>query len=387
MKVLNVNMSLDPTLGAGTAERTFQMSRYLARAGVDCTVLTTASGMTPERRQALDGVSVVALPLLSQRFYLPARGYRTIRSLVAQAHVVHLMNHWTFLNAVVYREVRNLHKPFVVCPAGALPVYGRSRFLKKAYNALVGFSILRNASGHIAVTAAERFQFLDYGITPERVTVIPNGIENMGHLGDRDDGRSSDVFRKAFSLGSAPFILFMGRLNSIKGADLLLQAFCGLRGRLGEMHLVFAGPDEGLLAGMKDTIRAAAMEDYVHFVGYVGGQVKVDAYRQAEVLVVPSRQEAMSLVALEAGIQGTPVLLTDQCGFNEVAQSGGGLVVPASVEGLQEGLLQMMTQPRERLRRMGRCMREYVQAHYLWENIVCRYLDLFHRILAQSRAL
>ena len=116
MKILNVNMSLDPVAGAGTAERTFQMSRYLARAGMDCTILTMDTGMTLEHRQSLDPVRVVALPVLSRRFYIPWVRYGAVMELVGDTDIVHLMNHWTLLNALVYRAARR---------AGVL--HGRSR--------------------------------------------------------------------------------------------------------------------------------------------------------------------------------------------------------------------------------------------------------------------
>lgn len=381
MRILNVNMSLDPVIGAGTAERTFQMSRYLARAGMACTVLTTDPGMTPERRQAMENVHIVALPVLSKRFYIPAAGYASIRELVAHADIIHLMNHWTLINALVYRAACRFHKPYVVCPAGALPMYGRSRLIKKLYNNVIGSAMIRNASGHIAVTSEEREHFRAYGILPEQVSVIPNGIENVeSRCGPCD----SSNFRRKFALGNAPFILFMGRLNMIKGPDLLLRAFCNIRDRLGEMQLVFAGPDGGMLAEMQKTAQDSALMDRVHFVGYLGGQIKTDAYRSAAMLAVPSRQEAMSIVALEAGINGTPVLLTDQCGFNEVEQVGGGFVVPASIEGLHEGLLKMTTQSPQQLTAMGECLQAYVRGHYLWENIVKQYVALYRRILGRN---
>ena len=56
MKVLNVNMSLDPATGGGTAERTFQISKFLAKVGIECTVLTTDLGLTPERIKAMERV-------------------------------------------------------------------------------------------------------------------------------------------------------------------------------------------------------------------------------------------------------------------------------------------------------------------------------------------
>ncbi len=58
-------------------------------------------------------------------------------------------------------------------------------------------------------------------------------------------------FRSRYRLGNDPFIMFIGRLNHIKGPDLLLQAFCNVRDKLNGYHLVFAGPDGGMLRELK----------------------------------------------------------------------------------------------------------------------------------------
>jgi len=101
----------------------------------------------------------------------------------------------------------------------------------------------------------------------------------------------------------------------------------------------------------------------VHFAGYLGGEGKSRAYRAASLLAIPSRQEAMSIVVLEAGIMGTPVLLTDQYGLDEVERLGGGKVVNATVEGVQNGLLEILKNP-EKLTIMGGNLKNYVANNY-----------------------
>src|SRR4030042_3317556 len=155
MKVLNVNMSLDPVTGGGTAERTFQMSRFLAKVGIECIVLTTDLGLTPRRIMDMDGVKVIALPCLVKRFYVPKFSYRVIKRIVEDVDVVHLMGHWTFINALVYFIGKRLNKPYVVCPAGTLPIYGRSKIIKMLYNLVIGKKIIRKDTGALAINKAE----------------------------------------------------------------------------------------------------------------------------------------------------------------------------------------------------------------------------------------
>ena len=375
MHILNVNMSLDAVAGGGTVERTLQMSRHLVRSGVSCTVLATNLGWSPARAKDFEGIEVIALPCAWKRHYIFGPALRRIRDAVARADVVHLMGHWTLLNAVVYLFARHFRKPYVVCPAGALPIFGRSRSLKRLYNFVIGRRIVRRAARCIAVTRNELPHFERYGVSSDRVTVIPNGIDPK-HFTASGDGN----FLARIGLGEVPFILFMGRLSLIKGPDLLLRAFAGFGLEFKRHHLVFAGPDDGMLVGLRALAAELSMQSRVHFVGYLSGDDKARAYRAAELVAVPSRQEAMSIVVLEAGCAGKSVLITDQCGFEEVGRAGGGWVVPATVEGLRSGLAAILND-QNALAEHGRMLQRMVLERFQWTTVVKQYLSLYDQVL------
>ena len=161
----------------------------------------------------------------------------------------------------------------------------------------------------------------------------------------------------------------------IKGPDLLLKAFCELKDIFPECNLVFGGPDGGMLAELKNIVSNNGVADRVHFVGYLGGVDKSHAYHAATFLAIPSRHEAMSIVVLEAGICGTPVLLTDQCGFNQIAEKGGW-VVPATIEGIKKGLIDILSHTSQ-LEYAGPKTKKYVMENFSWEVIIQEYLKLY----------
>ena len=376
MRILNVNATHGRQSGGGNAERTLQMSRFLARQdGVLCTVLTLDLEIDAERIQAHVPAKVIVIPCLYKRFYIPRGGWKTIQKAVAESDLIHLMGHWTLLNIIAYIAARRSEKPYVVCPAGALSIFGRSVIIKWIYNIIVGKRIIRKASICIAVTDAEISNFEKYGVQSSQVKVIPNGVTI------EDFPPTPKLpFLKRFNIPDAPYILFVGRLNPIKGPDLLLEAFTQARIKFPQFHLVFAGPDGGLLSELTQSVRQSGISEYVHFLGHIDGPNKSAAYQHAALLVVPSRQEAMSIVALEAGICGTPVMLTDQCGFSEIRTVDESLEVPATSEAIANGLIRLLTEP-GLLKRVAPAFQNFVSRKFTWDSIVVQYIKIYDTIL------
>ncbi|MEZ5316637.1 MAG: glycosyltransferase [Vicinamibacterales bacterium] len=380
MRILTVNYLLDPVAGGGTAERVAQITRALASTGVDSSVLTMDAGLTPQRRQDLAPAPVTALRTLNRRFSLPFPAWSTVLQRVRAADLVHIVGHWTAINLLAAAAARRCGRPVVVSPAGALRLAGRSRMLKRAYNAAGGVRMIREAAAWIAVSRNELPEYERYGVAARRVTVIPNGVDPKAFAGG-----DPDRFRRTLGLPGGPFVLFVGRLAWSKGPDLLLDAFGRVARRFPDHHLVMIGTDEGLQASLRATARSLGLAERVHFPGYVGGDDKAGAYHAASLLVIPSRQEAMSIVALEAGASGTPVLLTDRCGFDEVAAIGGGAVTPPTVEGLESAMAGLLSDPAGLAARGGR-LRDYVRAHASWRDVAEQHRRVFASVLTTTDA-
>lgn len=380
MNILNVNHLIDPEAGGGTAERTVQLSRFLAAEGAAVEILAMDIGVTAAHRASLAGIGITAIPCANRRYFVPRFPWPEVEAAVARADVVQLSGHWTLLNALVRNACRRLGKPYVFCPAGALRVVGRSQWLKRFYDAAAGGAIVRDAGACIAITDDERADFLPYGVPAGKIGVISNGIDPAQYAGTAALGADAAI-RARLGVGSAPFVLFLGRLNWIKGPDLLLEAFCRTAGSLPDMHLVLAGPDGGMLAQLQDVAATSGFKERIHFPGYLAGDGKLVALREAALLAIPSRREAMSIVVLEAGIVRTPVLFTDTCGLGDFAAASAGIEVPATAEGLEHGLRAVLADPE--LADAGAARLQHrVQSSYLWSHQARQYLALYERLLS-----
>ena len=324
MKVLHTVPFLAPHFG-GVVERCYHISKVLAGFGHQVTVLTSDYEFDREYAASLDKVEVIPFKGHLSRFcYCPTvKGY--LAENVGRFNVCHLMNHYSYINVAAAAACRRNEIPYLYSAMGALPVMNRSQALKHMFNMIYGYRIINNAARLIAITDQEADQYMAYhpGVRQNRIAKIPNAIYDI-----YDETVDATAFRRRFQVADGHrLILFVGRLDKVKGPDILIRAFESVIRGLPEATLAFVGPDFGALAGMRALIDGLGLQGRVVLCGPLFGRDKMEAYAAADVLTVPSRQENMSFVALEAAAWKVPVIITDTSGFDEIGLSGAGLVV------------------------------------------------------------
>lgn len=213
--------------------------------------------------------------------------------------------------------------PYVLAPNGTAPLIERRRLQKWAYDRVLGSRDLPGARAVIAVTDAERRQLEAFGVSGDRIRVVPNPVDLDEHATPVVPGR----FRASRGIGAEPVVLFLGKLTPRKRVDVLIDAFASLPDA--EARLVIAGNDMGARAALEDRVRARALSGRVTFTGLLAARSRLEALADADVVVYPSADEVFGLVPLEALLVGTPVVVADDSGCGEIVrQIGGGLVVP-----------------------------------------------------------
>jgi glycosyltransferase involved in cell wall biosynthesis len=383
MNVLVASQVVGRRLASGVAARSVDVAHALRRHGAAVRLLGTGAGLTRADTDELRGLDAILLRAGPARFPLPLVAPARLAGLVDWADVVVLFSHWTALNAAVYATCRRRGVPYIVCPCGALPARGRSRMLKRVYDAAVGRRLVRDAAACVATTPLERQQLLATSAMPPRLVVIPNAVDVPDRAPpDAADAEATAAFRQTLAVDAAPIVLFIGRLNPLKGPDLLVEAFARVAPRFPVPRLVVVGPDEGMGRALAALAARLGIADRVRFSGGIDRDRAPAAYRAAALLVVPSRSEAMSLVAIEAGAVGTPVLLTEACGF-AIGDAEGGLTVPATVEGLADGLARLLADL-PALPRLGARLRHHVAAHYAWPVVGRRWFELCAEVTGRT---
>ena len=174
-------------------------------------------------------------------------------------------------------------------------------------------------------------------------------------------------------------ILFVGRLNAQKGIELLLPAFAAMRNSP-TLDIVGAGPDEVSLRAMASSLGVA---ERVRWHGMLPQHELPAVYRRAAALVVPSRDEGLGLVAVEALLCETPVIAFDSGGLRDIVKNGAtGILVkdftPATLAQSIDGLLGDPA----RAAALGKAGRHAALQHFAPEAVARNYARIYRGAIA-----
>jgi len=222
-----------------------------------------------------------------------------------------------------------------------------------------------------------------YRVSPERISLVPCGVDT-----DRFRPRNRVAARRRLGLpGNEPVVLFVGRIEPLKGIDILLRAAAQTYG--GFRLLVVGGDQQD--ADRKAELRALAAElaidDRVLFLDAVPHDQLPLYYNAADVCVVPSYYETFGLVALEAMACGVPVVASRVGGLLETVRDGqtGYLVPWRCPEPFAERLELLLSN--EPLRRsLGRLARAAVE-RFRWSEVAAQVEDVYHELVSRYRGV
>ena len=157
-----------------------------------------------------------------------------------------------------------------------------------------------------------------YGADPARVDVVAPGVDSaVFSTGSRTGARA------ALGLGDEPVLLFVGRIQPLKGLDVAVQTLVGIDdARLLVVGGVSGADGEHELRRVHDMVQRLGLEDRVIRVPPQPHHLLSTYYRAADVCVVPSRSESFGLVALEAAACGVPVVAADVGGLRTLVDHG-----------------------------------------------------------------
>ncbi|MBI5188325.1 MAG: glycosyltransferase family 4 protein, partial [Nitrospirae bacterium] len=215
--------------------------------------------------------------------------------------------------------------PYILSAHGSVLRLMGKEFLKGLFDVCIGFKILNSAGKVAAVSNIEVEQYMSMGVSKDKITLIPNGI-NLSEFENAAELKGN--FRGAYKLSGKKILLFIGRLNAIKGIDFLLKTFALISKDDKDTILVIAGPDDGYKSEIERLIRHLDINDRVLLIDGLYGEDKIAAMTDADLFVYPSKHEIFGIAPLEALMCGTPVIVTESCGCADfLREADAGIVV------------------------------------------------------------
>ena len=288
---------------------------------------------------------------------------------------------WLYCSYITYKTLSSLRKQNIqhpdkkklpaifVMPHGMLDPYfqkAEHRKLKAIRNSLywrfIEKKIINNVDG-ILFTCEVELQLAKQafeGYAPKRQLNVGYGVTAPELFLPK---MSTSFIEKCPDLKDEPYLLFLSRIHTKKGVDLLIEAYASIKeqaknSNLKTPKLVIAGPgldtDFGrrILALVR---KSPLLQNSVFFTGMLTGDAKWGAIYGCEAFILPSHQENFGIAIVEAMACKKPVLISNQVNiWIEIKETGGGIVANDTLEGTKNLLLQWINLPLDQKNDMGK---------------------------------
>ncbi|NNN19571.1 MAG: glycosyltransferase [Acidimicrobiaceae bacterium] len=224
-----------------------------------------------------------------------------------------------------------------------------------------------------------------YGLDRSRVSIVPLGVDHAFFSpGNRD------MARKAIGLPtSGKMVLFVGRIQPLKGADIAVESFAKIAKRVPDAFLVMVGGPSGPFGAgeiykIKKVVAKERLTHRVYFFDPQPHEVLSSFYRASDVGLVPSRTESFGLVALEAAACGVPVVASDVGGLKTLVEHGasGYLVTNRTANEFARYLVKVLEDPA--LAKPLQIGASSLSRSYRWRDTALRLQDVLTELTAKE---
>lgn len=288
--------------------------------------------------------------------------------------IVHFHMIWFLDKNIIAKTVSRCNIPFVITTHGTYSnphAYTGKRLIAKY---LYEVKYLNRATEIHALQQDESYGNYKYGVRVPQF-IVPNGIEPQEIPASRNAS-----LRESFR--GKLILLWIGVFRGDKNLDQLLEAIGMLPDDIkSHLLLVLAGPDN---KGNKDRLRqqakALGLEDKVIFKDAVYNQDKYDLLESADVYIMPSLSEGMSMAILDAMACGKPCILTKKCGLEYYLRENFFFMCEPFAQDIERAILEMF-EKKEELSSMGKNAARLIDDVFSWEKIALNMIENYRRIL------
>ena len=212
---------------------------------------------------------------------------------------------------------------------------------------------LRRAKSIIAVSETTKRELMDhFGIAERKIHVTYEGV---------DEKIIAESKKNTKSASNGEYFLYVGNAYPHKNLDTFLDGFAKYSG---STKLVMVGKDDFFYHRLREKVKALQLDERVSFFGGANDDELHNLYRNAKMLIFPSRMEGFGLPALEAIALGTPVLCSDIPIFHEILGASATYMDSTSIDAIASALHNA-----DETKTKSRIDAEVLLAKYNWKNM------------------
>lgn len=392
MKILMLTWEYPPRIVGGIARVVNDLSKRLIKDGHDVTVITYKEGNAPYFEED-KGVKV----------------YRVDNFMINPNNFIDWIMQMNFNMVAKANEIIAKEGNFDVIHAHDWLVAYAAKTLKNSYDIPIVATIHATESGRNSGIHNETQRYINdtewmltyeatevivnsnymkrelqslFGLPFEKINVAPNGINiNMFNGIEKDYD-----FRRQYALDNEKIILFMGRLVYEKGVQHLISAMPKILSGYHDAKLVIAGKG-GMIDELKAQVNSMGIANKVYFTGYMDAKQVCKMYKCADISVFPSTYEPFGIVALEAMLAGTPVVVSDIGGLNEIVTHGvdGMKSYAGNPNSLADSILELLYNP-QLSDNVVKKAKAKVKNEYNWAKIAQDTHFIYQKAICQTMA-
>lgn len=392
MKILMLTWEYPPRVVGGISKVVYDLSHRLIKDGHQVTVVTYRDGDTSYYEDD-EGINV----------------YRVDNYMIHPNNFIDWIMQLNFNMVAKASELMNKFGKFDVIHAHDWLVSYAAKSLKEAYDVPMVATIHATENGRNSGIHDETQRYINdsewqltyeasevivnsnymkneiqriFGLPYDKINVIPNGVKL-----DKFEGIERDYdLRRQYAMDNEKIILYVGRLVYEKGVQNLIGAMPKILENYHDSKLVICGRG-GMMDELKQEAHNLGIDEKVYFVGYCDAAKVQKMYINADIAVFPSTYEPFGIVALEGMLSGTPTVVSDVGGLNEIVEHGvtGMKSYAGNSNSIADSILALLYD-QELCNRVSKNAIEVVKEKYNWNIIAQATFKTYEKAISKSKS-
>ena len=392
MKILMLTWEYPPRVVGGISKVVYDLSHRLIKDGHQVTVVTYRDGDTSYYEDD-EGINV----------------YRVDNYMIHPNNFIDWIMQLNFNMVAKASELMNKFGKFDVIHAHDWLVSYAAKSLKEAYDVPMVATIHATENGRNSGIHDETQRYINdsewqltyeasevivnsnymkneiqriFGLPYDKINVIPNGVKL-----DKFEGIERDYdLRRQYAMDNEKIILYVGRLVYEKGVQNLIGAMPKILENYHDSKLVICGRG-GMMDELKQEAHNLGIDEKVYFVGYCDAAKVQKMYINADIAVFPSTYEPFGIVALEGMLSGTPTVVSDVGGLNEIVEHGvtGMKSYAGNSNSIADSVLALLYD-QDLCNRVSSNAIEVVKEKYNWNVIAQSTFKTYEKAISKSKS-